>query len=308
MKKKPFNPLLLAAIVLGLIAFYIVYDQFRKMEDKRKADIAAIQADWQKKFDSAKPGQVLVLEKEKKRPVIYAKVLIKAGDKIEAGMLETKETPENLLIAAYAHPDEVVGQYAVTSLEIGEPIMPNSISRQVQRMSVKLTPGRRAISLPVEGARNVTGGFVTDGDYVDMLLTYKTGIKKPNGQEPTRTVIVLQNVKVLYAPGPDVYRTDQTRSLQVKPVGDMVTFEVTPDQAEMLIQMNEMGVFRLVLRNRDDKVEWRTKGFSSTEFFDDDTVAQRRANRSLQTAETIAREMNQQQGTERTGGENSNAK
>lgn len=307
MKKKPFNPLLLGAVVLGLIAFYIVYSQFQKMESQRQTELAATEARLRDEFSKSKPGQVVVVDKEKKRPVVYAKVQIRAGEKIEAPMLEMKDTPESLLLAAYTKPDEVVGQYAVAGLEIGEPVMPNNISKQVQRMSVKLTPGMRAISVPVEGARNVTGGFVTDGDYVDMLLTYKLGVKKQTGEPLSRTVIVLQGVKVLYAPGPDDYRTDQTRSLKVRPTGDMVTFEVTPDQAEMLIQLNDMGVFRLVLRNRDDKVQWRTKGFSSADFFDDDTTAQRRSNRSAQTALDIAKEIKQSE-AEQAGGENPNAK
>lgn len=306
MKKKPFNPLLLGAVVLGLIAFYIVYSQFQSMEAQRRVDMAAQEARLRKEFESSKPGQVLVVDKEKKRGVIYAKVQIKAGDKIEAPMLESKDTPETLLLAAYTRADEVVGQYAVTSIEIGEPLMPNNVSKLVQRMSVKLTPGMRAVSLPIEGARNVTGGFVTDGDLVDILLTYKLTAKQEGKEQLSRTVIVLQNVKVLYAPGPDDYRTDQTRSLKVRPVGEMVTFEVTPDQAEMLVQMSDMGVYRLILRNRDDKVQWRTKGFSSTEFLDDDASAQRRANRSLQTAAEIGNEI--KQSSEQAGGGNSNAK
>ncbi|PAW78305.1 MAG: Flp pilus assembly protein CpaB [Verrucomicrobia bacterium Tous-C9LFEB] len=306
MKKKPFNPLLLGAVVLGLIAFYIVYSQFQSMEAQRRTDMAAQEARLRKEFESSKPGQVLVVDKEKKRAVVYAKVQIKSGDKIEAPMLETKDTPETLLLAAYTRPDEVVGQYAVTNIEIGEPLMPNNVSKLVQRMSVKLTPGMRAVSLSIEGARNVTGGFVTDGDLVDILLTYKLTAKQEGKEQLSRTVIVLQNVKVLYAPGPDDYRTDQTRSLKVRPAGEMVTFEVTPDQAEMLVQMSDMGVYRLILRNRDDKVQWRTKGFSSTEFFDDDASAQRRANRSLQTAAEIGNEL--KQSSEQAGGGNSNAK
>lgn len=306
MKKKPFNPLLLGAAVLGLIAFYIVYSQFQKMDEQRRLDMAAQEARLRKEFESAKPGQVLVVDKEKKRPVIYAKVQIKSGDKIEAPMLEAKDTPETLLLAAYTRAEEVVGQYAATNIEIGEPMMPNNVSKQVQRMSVKLTPGFRAVSLPIEGARNVTGGFVTDGDLVDLLLTYRITAKQEGKEALSRTVIVLQNVKVLYAPGPDDYRTDQTRSLKVRPAGEMVTFEVTPDQAEMLVQMSDMGVYRIILRNRDDKVQWRTKGFSSTEFFDDDASAQRRANRSQQAADDIGKEI--KRASEQTGGGTSNAK
>lgn len=306
MKKKPFNPLLLGAAVLGLIAFYIVYSQFQKMEEQRRVDMAAQEARLRKEFENAKPGQVLVVDKEKKRPVIYAKVQIKSGDKIEAPMLEAKDTPETLLLAAYTRAEEVVGQYAAANIEIGEPMMPNNVSKQVQRMSVKLTPGFRAVSLPIEGARNVTGGFVTDGDLVDLLLTYRITAKQEGKEALSRTVIVLQNVKVLYAPGPDDYRTDQTRSLKVRPAGEMVTFEVTPDQAEMLVQMSDMGVYRIILRNRDDKVQWRTKGFSSTEFFDDDASAQRRANRSQQTADEIGKEI--KRASEQAGGGNSNAK
>lgn len=290
MKKKPFNPLMIGAVVLALFAVYLVVTQFNKIQADNAIAMAAQEKRLRAEFEKAKPGEVIVAQKEKTRPVVYAKVQIKPSDKIEATMLEVKETPENLIISAYERPEDVVGKYAMSGLGVGDPVLTSAVSSQVLRMSVKLTPGMRAITLPVENARSV-GGFVTDGDRVDMMLTYTTGEKPPNREPTTRTVMVLQYVKVLYTPGPDDYRTEQTRPVKTRPGGDMITFEVTPDQSEMLIQLSQMGVFRLILRNRDDEVQWRTKGYSSAEFFDDDSGAQRRANRSVQAATDIADEI-----------------
>lgn len=281
---------MIGAVVLALFAVYLVVTQFNKIKADNEAALKAQAAELRAEFEKSKPGQVIVADKAKTRPVVYAKVQIKSSDRIETTMLEVKETPENLLMSAYSDPAEVVGKYATVGMDAGDPILPGSVSSDVLRMSIKLTPGMRAITLPVEGARSVSG-FVTDGDRVDMMLTYTTGEKPSNREPTTRTVMVLQYVKVLYAPGPDDYRTDQTRPVKNRPAGDMVTFEVTPDQSEMLIQLNQMGVFRLILRNRDDTVQWRTKGYSSAEFFDDDSGAQRRANRSVQTAAEIGEEI-----------------
>lgn len=288
MKKKPFNPYILLALVLGLAGFYLVYSTFNNQKAQYDADMKARLEDLRKEME-AKLNQPITISDEKKRPVVYAKVPIKPGDRVEVTMLETKDTPESLLLAAFTRPEEVVGQYATANIDIGQPLMPSVVSKQVQRMSVKLTPGMRAISLPIEGVRNVVG-FVTDGDLVDMLLTYYTGEHAPDNSMMTRTVSVLQDVKILYAPGPDDYRTDQTRPVKMRPTGDIVTFEVTPDQAEMLTELSQMGVFRLVLRNRDDYVQWKTKGYGESEFFDDDTGAQRRSNRSVQAAADILKE------------------
>lgn len=286
--------------MLGLLSFWLAFNYFSKMRAQYANDLKATEARLRDEFAKSKPGEVVVVQQEKKRPVVYAKTPIKAGDKIEAPMLQTTDTPETLLLAAYTKPDEVVGQYAMANIEVGEPLLPSNVSKQVQRMSVKLTPGMRAVSLPIENVKNVTGGFVTDGDLVDVLLSYGSGGN-------SRTVIVLQDVKVLYAPGPDDYRTDQTRPLKTRPGGEVVTFEVTPDQAEMLIQLSQMGTFRLILRNRDDTVQWKTKGFSSSEFFDDDKSPQRRSNRSVIKAEEVTKEI-QDLNPEQTGGEVPNAK
>jgi Flp pilus assembly protein CpaB len=309
MKKKPFNPLILGAILLGLLSFWLVTNELKKIDNQRRIDIEAAVKQVRDELASktVTTSAPVVLMKENKRPVVYARTSIRPGDKVESTMLETKDTPENLLLAAYTKPEEVVGQYATAAIEVGEPLMPSNVSKQVQRMSVKLTPGMRAVTLPIDGVRNVTGRFVTDGDLVDVLLTYSTGGKLANGQEVSQTKIVLQNVKVLYAPGPDDYRTEQTRPLKVRPEGDMVTFEVTPEDAEMLVQMNGMGTYRLILRNRDDRLERKTKGFTTADFYDDDNAAQRRSTRSAQSAQEILKELKQVKPEQNSGGAVPNA-
>ena len=72
-------------------------------------------------------------------------------------------------------------------------------------MSQRITPGMRAVSLPVFNAEvNFTGGFIVDGDKVDLLLP-----STPDGTHPVNTQMVMQNVNVLYVPGPPI-KTDKT--------------------------------------------------------------------------------------------------
>src|SRR5437762_14355475 len=106
----------------------------------------------------------------------------------------------------------------------------------------------RAMSLPVfnSGEINATGGFALDGDYVDLLYTYNDA-----STNASRTMTILQNVKILY--NPTGARNEQTDGIMPAPgpgSTPVVTFEVTPTQAETLVQLISLGgSFRMILRN-----------------------------------------------------------
>jgi len=124
----------------------------------------------------------------------------------------------------------------------GEPIRRGSIVRPGDRdfLQVVLTPGARAISIPV-----ITGGASTGllfpGDRVDVILTQNF---KGEGTTITRRSVsetVVENLRVLAIDALDVKSGGS--------FGRTVTLEVTPEQAEKVNVATELGKLSLTLRS-----------------------------------------------------------
>jgi Flp pilus assembly protein CpaB len=287
-KKKNINPMLLGAIALGLVSFYLVYKAFQNQQadSERKTNEAIAKA-----MASQGSNQPVILEKKPERPVVYAAQPIAAGQKIEVAGLKIQSTPTELLPGALSTFDEAVGKYASKSIGVGEALTANNVSTQAQRMSMRLKPGMRAMALPVFNTpeTNSTGGFAMDGDYVDLLLTF-------NDAGVSRTIIVLQNLRILYNPvGQRSEQTDGIAPAAAPGSPPMVTFEVTPQQAEMLVQITGTGAFHMVLRSSEDKAVVRTRGYSSQEFFDNPRAVQTRALKSQLGVDEALRQLREKE-------------
>jgi pilus assembly protein CpaB len=94
-------------------------------------------------------------------------------------------------------------------------------------------------------------GFVTPNTRVDVLLTMED--KSTAGEPATR--IIRQDMRVLAA-GQSI-QPDKEGKPQSVPV---VTFLVTPEQAETLALASQQGTIQLALRNQLDTMEVRTNG------------------------------------------------
>ena len=94
-------------------------------------------------------------------------------------------------------------------------------------------------------------GFVTPNTRVDVLLTMEN--ENTAGEPATR--IIMQDVRALAA-GQSI-QPDKEGKPQPVPV---VTFLVTPEQAETLALASQQGSIQLALRNQLDTMEVRTSG------------------------------------------------
>lgn len=98
-----------------------------------------------------------------------------------------------------------------------------------------LSPGNRAMAISVNAATSV-GGFVTPGDYVDIVLTSRD-------QRGLRAQTILQRIRVV---GVD-QKTDELN--EQAQVARTVTVEVTPRQGQKLALAQKAGTLSLTLRN-----------------------------------------------------------
>lgn len=151
----------------------------------------------------------------------------------------------------------LIGAIARRQLLEGEPIGLESVVQPGDRsiVSAVLAPGMRAYSVPVQ-SEGASAGFINPGDRVDIMLAENmraavTG-KNSNAEIPSTlpivswaTETVLYNVKVL--------AVDQQLTHDVKDgpavVGKIMTFEVSPFDAEKLFAAQQLGVLSITLRS-----------------------------------------------------------
>jgi pilus assembly protein CpaB len=134
----------------------------------------------------------------------------------------------------------------------GEPITPRKIVRGGQGgyLSVVLSPGKRAMSVPVSSDTAV-GGFILPGDRVDVLSTHDmTALDAPGGGgggKMTVSETVLRNIRVLALDQSTAAEKD-AKSI----VATTATLEVGPEEAEVLAHAKASGPIALALRAYTD--------------------------------------------------------
>ncbi len=153
----------------------------------------------------------------------------------------------------------------------GEPVMKSALLGESKGnfVAASLEPGMRAVAIEVS-ASSMVGGFLGPGDFVDVMLTYKSSIKLEEKELPViknmvalnlnklATETVLQNIKVL-AVDQTAKRPEDSEKIKV---GKTVTLSVTAHDAERLALAGEMGTLTLALRAVGDDAKvvknWET--------------------------------------------------
>ena len=179
--------------------------------------------------------------------VVVAVSNFSAGTPIHKEFLKVVAWPKaSVPQGAFANVDEIYtgataesDRIALKNIAADEPILKTSISGFGGRaiMSRQVSPGMRAMAIPVNDVSGVAG-FVLPGDRVDIMLTRQVG----NENESRVTDIILQNVTIL---GID-QEADQSR--ERPEVARTATVEVTPEQAQKLALAQQVGTLSLALR------------------------------------------------------------
>lgn len=140
----------------------------------------------------------------------------------------------------------IVGAVVREPILSGEPIIARKIVKagEGNYLSVVLTPGMRAIAVPVT-VDSAAGGFIMPGDRVDVLLS------RDNGDKGMVTATVLRNLRVL-AIDQAVEPAKDAKTI----VGAVATLEVASGDAELMAdaqaQAKKGGSLILTLRAYTD--------------------------------------------------------
>jgi Flp pilus assembly protein CpaB len=303
-KKSPPYAILVAAVV-GILGIVLLFKWKNGMDQTSDAKVAAATKTLQDEIDGLKAdnaNKVVVPTRTDERLVYYATQPVDAGAKISPAFFEKKLTPNDVLPDAYTDQSDIVGFYAIRPIEKGDPLTPRNIGKTLPYLSERLPAGMRALALPVFNADlNDTGGFVVDGDKVDLLFT----VISTDGSRIISTESALQNVQVLYVPGPTT-RDNETAGIVPTPAPGQplaVTFQVTPEQAQALIYLSQVrnGRFSMILRGRNDHTEFHPKIFVVNDP-DDIKKLQRASDRSVTRVEELQKEIEAQQAKEQAQG------
>jgi len=141
---------------------------------------------------------------------------------------------------------QIDGTVVRNAITAGQPITRGSLVAPGDRgfLAAALTPGMRAVSVPVS-TRTGVSGFVFPGDRIDLVLTQTvSGVEGP-ALNVSETII--KNLRVL--------ATDQNANSRVDEAGNtivskfkLVTLEATPSIAEKITVAQTVGTISLSLR------------------------------------------------------------
>ncbi len=202
---------------------------------------------------------------EAKKKVIVCKKQIAAKTRIEASMINIKDANDpnayfvlRELIAssvpelAFTENDiaSLTNRYTAVTIIPDDIITPKRLLDEdtVPNLARAIPAGKRAVSIAVSKASSV-GGFIQQGDYVDVIATFRPR----NGE--TITKIVLQDIQVL-AIG-NTYEFEGLVATHTPAIAaskaELITLALTPEDLEKLMYLDSGTTFRLVLKNPTDK-------------------------------------------------------
>ncbi len=176
------------------------------------------------------------------------------GTIIKPEMVKTVPFLKGSLAAGYfTDPAKTAGRVTITSIKADEPIYESRLANtDVTKGGVAATiaENKRAMAVKVDRVKGVSG-FIHPGHRVDVVATFRTA----NSSIPV-TMTVLENIPVLATGTETEMRGNKEKAVEV----DVITLEVSPEEAEVLALSSQEGKIQLSLRNYSDTKNIGTQG------------------------------------------------
>lgn len=141
---------------------------------------------------------------------------------------------------------DFTGSVVRVGMRAGEPVVRSNVIKRGESgfLAAVLAPGMRAVSMQVSSVTGVAG-FIFPGDHIDLLLSHTIEIEHQNAEKHSHSVseTILRDIRVIAV---DQRSSDQE---QLPVISNVVTVEVTSDQAERISLAQKMGELRAVLRS-----------------------------------------------------------
>jgi pilus assembly protein CpaB len=176
--------------------------------------------------------------------IVVAKMEIPVGSRIIAEQLTLTQFPRNVALEGVFRKidNNLLGRVAVARIMPHEPIIESHLVPigWGEGLYAVIPDGYRAMTVKFDDVIGVSG-FIMPGMLVDVVVV----IEPANNIAPRERVfkVVLQNVKVL-ASSQSIKNKNEKESDRV----EVVTVQVTPDQAEKLVLASTEGKLQLIMR------------------------------------------------------------
>lgn len=143
----------------------------------------------------------------------------------------------------------------------GDLILKSKLTEKGALPSMEIPEGMRVVTVKVNQTQTHSG-LIMPGDFVDVVLTYKTQEQGRGLVQNARTI--LQNVKIFAA---DNIRRGTVKSGDATEINAKnISFVVTPDEANLLMLAESRGQLTMALRHHGDATVVETKQFDDRVF------------------------------------------
>jgi pilus assembly protein CpaB len=195
---------------------------------------------------------------QNKITVVTAKNPILKNEKVARDMLELKEISEDAVLPDSVKSIELVeGKYALADISQGETLLSfrfTSEYEEEKQITRKIRHGFRALSVEVNFVESVSN-LIQPEDYVDII--FSENIRQDAGKNNIITEITLENVRVLAVGKSLTEESEQKEQENSSKQNEKavvqytsVTLELKPEDAVKLINNDERGNIKLVLRSK----------------------------------------------------------
>ena len=190
--------------------------------------------------------------------IMVARKALPVGTIIDQESFAFQAWPKELIQNAYylegkpeADMAKLLGTVVRNPITAGQPVTQGSLVGPNDRgfLAAALSPGMRAVTVPVDNKTGGVAGFVFPGDRVDIVLTQEV---EGGGDGPPLRVseTIVRNLRVL-ATDQRISSQDEEGKLDVRKA-QTVTMEATPRIAEKIAVAQSMGTLSLSLRSIAD--------------------------------------------------------
>ncbi len=227
-------------------------------------------------------------------PIVYRKVVVAAAaipenSVITADMLELRDVPEQAVHPdAFTEMDGLVGAVTSNAIFKDEQVLRSRVvlgrTDDANKLAYQIPENMRAISIPISELSAVSG-YIRQGDFIDILVTYEQNLLYPvqptptptpgappaQPGAPTETTVTERLLTTVYTQfqklevlriGPSGRAADDTSI-----PGTMVLL-VTPQQAEEVVFAMATGSLTLALRNPADGETVEVEFYNAEKFRD----------------------------------------
>ena len=233
---KRYLPLVVAG-VCGLISVFLINNYIQqKTEEAKKRAVSA-----QKSLTT----------------VVVARQDIPAGVMIKESMLAEVTVGKDVLQPRAAISiDRVADKIAIAPIAKGEQVLLNKITISGESggsLAMKVPSGKRAVTVSIDNISSV-GGMVRPGDHVDVVGMVPIPAMNAEGKQVNQlsTMPLFQDVLVLAVGQEFTSISISGAKKEEKTTAPAITFALSPQEANLIVFVQEQGKIRLVLRSPGD--------------------------------------------------------